>query len=97
MSALANLDEIPEPAPPHYAKITKSSPSYSVVVQSTPPMSGHMTAWELRDFVKALDAAVIPDDARILHDLNQDTRALAYLRVHHVFAAEQPAEPDVQP
>jgi hypothetical protein len=73
-----------------HASVTKSETAYTVNVVST-PANGPMTAWQLRDFVRALDKAGIPDNARILDTHNHQTATFMGLRVHHTFTVT-PAE-----
>ena len=75
-----------------YAKITKSQPAYSVTVQSTPPISGSMTVWNLRDFLRAIDAAEIPDTATLVAEHNYDTKHFTGLRVQYTFKIEAAEE-----
>lgn len=45
-------------------------------------VSGSITAWHVRQFVKALDAAEIPDSAIIQERKAHDTAALIELSAH---------------
>ena len=65
------------------AKVNRSGQSYQINVTSQHPYQGGMTAWALRDFVKALDEQGIPEDTRIVCDYDQTTRHLIGLRVSH--------------
>ena len=64
------------------AEVNTSATTYTVNVSSQPPMSGSMTVWALRDFVKALDEAGVPGDVTLVASHN-DTRHFTGLRVHY--------------
>jgi hypothetical protein len=69
------------------AKVRKSDTAYSVTVSSQ-RTNGTMTVWALRDFVRALDEAGIPDDAQLVDEHNSDTRAFSGIRVRHTVIVE---------
>jgi hypothetical protein len=73
------------------AKITKSETSYSIYVSSQ-PLNGTMTVWALRDFVRALDEAGIPDNAELVAQHNHDTRHFNGLSVRHTVVVEPAPE-----
>ena len=54
------------------AKVSKSV-SRSIYIRSEYPHQGSMTAWALRDFVKALDENGVPDDATLSAERNHST------------------------
>ena len=78
------------------AKVTKSDTTYSVYVASTPPFSGGMEVWHLRDFLRAVDASGIPDDAKVSAASSHDTGHFIGVSVRHTFVVEQadPEPPD---
>ena len=73
------------------AKTTRSRTAYDVTVSSSPPMSGAMTLWALRDFLAACDAAGIPDTAELTADHEHSTRHFTGVWVRHTFVVDQPA------
>lgn len=75
-----------------FAKVNRSETTYTVSVSSTPPFSGSITVWHLRDFLAAIDAAGIPDEATLVADHSHDTRHFVGLRVSHLFVVEEAAE-----
>lgn len=58
---------------------TERGASRTVYVLSEP--SNRLTAWDVRDFVKALDAAGVPDNAQIEDHHDHSTRHLQRLSV----------------
>jgi len=62
------------------AEVTRSA-SRSVHISSQPPVTGGMSVWALRDFVRTLDAEQIPDDARVQYHRADDTMHLVRLSV----------------
>lgn len=54
------------------AKVTQSA-SRSIYIRSEPPHQGSMTAWALRDFVKALDEHGVPDTATLTAERDHTT------------------------
>ncbi|MEV7267082.1 hypothetical protein AB0N38_26320 [Micromonospora aurantiaca] len=69
------------------AKISKSA-SRSVYIASN-PIRG-MTVWALRDFVRALDAEGIPDNAKLTCDHDHNTRHLTGLSVRVTTEIDEP-------
>lgn len=84
-------DESTQLPPTVHAKITRSETSYSVHVASTHPYTGGMTIWALRDFLRAVDLAAIPDTAELIADRNDSTCAFIGLRVRHTFTVSESA------
>lgn len=74
------------------AKVTRSDTAYSIYIASQ-PLNGAMTVWALRDFVRALDAEGIPDNANVQDHHNHDTKHFNGLSVRHTVVTEA-AEPD---
>jgi hypothetical protein len=70
----------PSEKPRIWAKTSRSKTAYTVNVSSAP--ADGMTVWHVRDFVRALDAAEIPDGAKVLASSSPE-RGLTGLRVHH--------------
>ena len=64
------------------AKVTKSA-SRSVYIASEHPVQGSMTAWALRDFVRALDAEGIPDNATLSAERDHNTMHFIGVNVRH--------------
>lgn len=66
----------------------------------TPAVDGGLKVWHLRDFVKALDEAGIPDNAKLTAHHNDSTRHFSGISVHHTEDiegwADEPA-PDTAP
>lgn len=54
------------------AKVTRSA-TRSTYIRSEYPYQGSMTVWALRDFVRALDAEGIPDDATLSAEKHHNT------------------------
>lgn len=69
------------------AKITRSDTAYSIYLASQ-PLDGAMTVWALRDFVRALDAEGIPNDAKLEAHHNHDTKHFNGLSVRHTVVVE---------
>jgi murein tripeptide amidase MpaA len=67
----------------HPTKTSRSGTAYSVTVCSDYPSQGSMTVGALRDFVRALDAAEIPDSATLTAEHNHSTSHFTALRVQH--------------
>lgn len=76
------------------ADIRRSATQYSITISSDPPATGGMSVWALRDLVRALDEAGIPNDAMVIDEHANDTGHLVRLRVRHVVTIEQPLESD---
>lgn len=76
------------------AKVTKSA-SRSIYIASEPPYQGSMTAWALRDFVRALDEHQVPDNAKL--DCHRDHGTLRFtgvsVRVTTAIDESTPVEP----
>ncbi|MGI5144809.1 hypothetical protein ACQEVC_45580 [Plantactinospora sp. CA-294935] len=75
------------------AKVTRSA-SRSIYIRSVSPYQGGMSVWALRDFVRALDAEEIPDDAKVECHRDHNTLHLTNLSVRVVTedTAGTPAE-----
>lgn len=82
-------DESTQLPPAVRAKITRSETSYSVHVASAVPWTGGMTVEELRDFLRAVDRAGIPDTAQLSPETNHQTRAFVGLWVRHTFTVPE--------
>ena len=76
---------------PIRAKTTRSDTAYDVYVASTPG-NGAMSVWQLRDFLRAIDAAGIPDDAKLSDHHNHATTGFVGLSVRHTFVVEPAPE-----
>jgi hypothetical protein len=74
------------------AKVTRSDTAYSIHIRSEYPVQGSMTVWALRDFVRALDEAGIPDNAPLTAEHNHDTRHLSALWLRHTVTVEPARE-----
>ncbi len=64
------------------AETTVSAYSRSIYIASTP--TNRMSVWALRDFVRALDDAGVPDDEKVEDHHNYDTKHLSSLSVRWV-------------
>jgi hypothetical protein len=62
------------------AHVTRQT-THRLYVTSTTPVTGSMTAWALRDLVRALDEQQVPDDATVTAHHNVNTRHLERLSV----------------
>ncbi len=63
------------------AKVRQSAQQYTITVASAP--ADHLTAWGLRDIVRALDDQGIPDEATVLCSHSNSTQALTGVRVYY--------------
>ena len=82
-----------EPGPDIHSKIRKSASETTHV--SSPP-ADQLTAWHVRDFVRGLDRAGIPDTAEISSRTNNSTmRTVGLETIHSVkinrLASDEPA------
>lgn len=64
------------------AKVTRSA-GLSIYISSEPPTRGTMTVWALRDFLRAVDEAGIPDTATLSAERNHNTMAFTAVSVRH--------------
>jgi hypothetical protein len=87
--------EVAAADPPYRAKVTKTRQSYTVAVSSTPPSTRGMTVWHLRDFLRAIDAAGVPDTAEIDPE-KSSVGFLTYLRTRHTFVVDEPDTQETQ-
>lgn len=62
------------------AKITRSA-GLSIYISSEPQRA--MTVWALRDFLRAVDEAGIPDNATLSAERNHNTMAFTAVSVRH--------------
>ncbi|WP_346536968.1 hypothetical protein [Micromonospora sp. DPT] len=67
------------------AKVTTSA-SRTIYIRSEYPVQGSMTAWALRDFVRALDEHGIPDNATLTAERDHNT-------MHFVAVSVRVSEP----
>lgn len=80
----------------HRAQIIRGA-SRSTYIR-TVPTDGGLKAWHLRDFVKALDAAGIPDDARLECHKDTGTMHFSSVSVRHTEDIEGwPGRPEPVP
>lgn len=83
---MTNTDQSEPELPRIWSKTSRSDSTYRIFVAS--PSADRMTVWHLRDFVRALDAAGIPDDVRVVHNSSPE-RGLSGLHVHHDVTVEK--------
>jgi hypothetical protein len=76
------------------AKVSKSA-SRSVYIASPPPVQGSMTVWALRDFLAAVDAEGIPDNATLECQRDHNTFHFTGVSVRYtVPISPDPTTPD---
>ena len=76
------------------AKVKRSA-NRTTYVSTTPVVSGGLTAWHVRDFVRSLDDAGVPDNARLTAHHSDSTRHFEGISVHHTEEIDGwPAGPD---
>lgn len=77
-----------------HSKIKRSA--NRTVYIHTPLVNGGLKAWHLRDFVKALDEAGVPDDAKLTAHRDSGTMHFNGISVHHTEDIEGWPEADVE-